>query len=143
MGERSKKVKRMAIKTETLKKCRKNKKRIKRPRIVFHEDLGEYERIMSITLPTEEAKIDESLLPKEANPNLFWIMRSPMKIVFYLDTQKCFAYDNQGIYICTLEKHDLRKLFWRIGVLLKALKEKKIPQKVEENSKNEQKTSQN
>ena len=98
---------------------------------------------MSITLPTEEAKIDESLLPKEANPNLFWIMRSPMKIVFYLDTQKCFAYDNQGIYICTLEKHDLRKLFWRIGVLLKALKEKKIPQKVEENSKNEQKTSQN
>ena len=141
MGEGNKKTKRIAVKTETLKKCRKNKKRIKRPRIIFSEDLGEYERIMSITLPSEEAKISESLLPKEVNPNLFWVMRTPMKIVFYIDTQKCFAYDNQGIYICTLEKHDLKKLFWRIGVLLKALKEKKIPQKVEENGENEQKTS--
>ena len=143
MRERNKKPKRMAVKTETLKKCRKTKKRIKRPRIIFHEDLGEYERVMSITLPSEEARIDESLLPKEANPNLFWIMRSPMKIVFYLDTQKCFAYDNQGIYICTLEKHDLKKLFWRIGVLLRSLKDKKMLSKTEKSGENEQERSQN
>jgi hypothetical protein len=122
MGKTNQKPKKYAVSTTEIRKTKRTKRRIKRPVVLFKEDLGSFERTMKISLPAEMIAVDESVIPKEANPNLFWIMQYPIKIIFYLDTEKGFFYDEHGIFLGKFEKHDLKRLFFKIGTLLKTLK---------------------
>ena len=87
-------------------------------------DLGNVEQQIALVFP-ETSKYINVEIPKEANPNLFKIYFANLKLAWYLDENKGFIYDEDGIYLATLEKHDLKKLFKKIGDLLKLVKNRK------------------
>ncbi len=92
---------------------------------MIKEDLGTFYKTEIISLP-QEAEHETNLIPKnKQNPNAFYIIYSPIIIVGYLDTGKCFIYDVFGKYLGALEKQDLKKLFTKIGAFLRLEKLRK------------------
>lgn len=89
---------------------------------MIHEDMGNYYKTEIISLPTE-IEHEINLIPKnKQNPNLIYIIKHPIKIIYYLDNEKCFIYDELGSYLGDLEKHDLKRLFSKIGHVLRLVK---------------------
>ena len=99
-----------------VRKYQKNKTRPKKTTVLIKEDLGRFE---SITKYVMDCSVTESIVPKERNPNLVYLMKTPLKIVYYLDTERCFVYDLSGNYSGEFENKDLKRLFYRIGALLR------------------------
>jgi len=97
----------------------KTRKHPKRAEAIINVDRGAFDERTILTLP-EEAELETNLIPKEKqNPNAFYLIYSPIIIVYYLDTGKCFVYSVFGKYLGTLEKQDLKKLFSKIGLILR------------------------
>lgn len=76
-----------------------------------------------------EAKYANVEIPKEKNEDLtvIWFGRN-IKICMYAhkkEFESGFVYDSDGIYLERIEKHDLKTLYNKIGVFLKAIKRAK------------------
>jgi len=105
--------------TTTLKKYRKDKTHPKRLEGFLAVDRGAFEERLNFSLP-EEAELETSLIPKEKqNPNAFYVIHHPIIIVYYLDSGKCFVYSEFGKFLGSLEKQDLKKVFSKIGRILR------------------------
>jgi hypothetical protein len=77
-----------------------------------------------LTFP-ENSKHKNVETPKEKNPNLFKIYLGNIKICWYFNGKKGFIYDKNGKYLGRFEKHDLKKLFLKIGQILRLEKNRK------------------
>jgi len=86
--------------------------------MILREDFGKYEKVTSLSFPSDVYE-KETVIPKSPNPNLISIIKSPIRIIYYLDSNKCFAYDNDKNYLGNFERHDLKRLFNAIGGVLK------------------------
>jgi len=109
--------------TTRIRKYRIDKRHPKRPYIIIGEDLGDGEYIEKLTLPIVERT--QTFIPKNPNPNLFWLWKHPIRIIWYLDTEKGFIFDSDKNFLESFEKHDLKKLYSRIGQLFRAEKKPK------------------
>lgn len=109
---------RRPTKTISVRKYRKDKYKPKKLLIQIKEDLGRFEQIETLKM-NEDNSINRTIIPKEKNPNLIYILKNPIKIGFYLDTLQCFAWSENGEYLGQLEKYHFKKLFSKIGELLK------------------------
>jgi len=112
--------------TATIKhrRYRADKRHPKKLKIVLTEDLGKIEQIQQFYF--EENKQVRSH-KKQKNPNLVYLLKSPIKIVHYVNSRKTYLYSNDGLYLGELEKHDLKRLFSIMGLVLRGkLKTEKI-----------------
>lgn len=92
---------------------------------MIQEDLGEYYKRELISLP-QEIDHEINLIPKEKqNPNAIYVIHHPIKIVYYMGTEKCFVYTELGMFLGTLEKYHLKRLFSKIGAILREIKNQK------------------
>jgi hypothetical protein len=112
-----------ATKTTKTRHYRITKRHPKRPEITIKEDLGDAELIEKITFP--DITRTQTAIPKEKNPNIFWLWKYPIRIIIYKDTEKGFIYDLDKNFSGTFEKHDLKKLYSRIGQFFRAEKKAK------------------
>jgi hypothetical protein len=103
---------------EKLRPYRIDKHRPKRPVVIFREDVGNFERVRTISFPKDIYE-KETVIPKNPNPSLFTIIKAPVRIIYYLDSNKCFIYDNDKNYLGNFERHDLKRLFSAIGGVLR------------------------
>jgi len=101
------------------------KRHPRRPRAVIKMDLGEIEQQIALIFP-ENAKYLNVSIPKEKNPNRIDFTLGDIRLVFYLDEEKGFVYDSDGIYLGKFSKIDLKKVWFQISRLLLALKKRKI-----------------
>jgi len=101
------------------------KRHPRRPRAVIKMDLGEIEQQIALIFP-ENAKYLNVSIPKEKNPNRIDFALGDIRLVFYLDEEKGFVYDSDGIYLGKFSKIDLKKVWFQISRLLLALKKRKI-----------------
>jgi hypothetical protein len=110
--------------TEKVKRYRIDKRRPKRLEVETHADYGGFLESTKVTFP-EETIITKTIIPKETNPDLFWLWKYPIRIVIYLDTEKGFVYDERKNYLGAFEIHDLKKLYSRIGLFFLSKKKQK------------------
>jgi len=101
------------------------KRHPKRPRAVLKMDLGTVEQQIALIFP-ENAKYLNVSIPKEKNPNRIDFTLGDIRLVFYLDEEKGFVYDSDGIYLGRFSKIDLKKVWYQISRLLLALKKRKF-----------------
>lgn len=101
------------------------KRHPRRPRAVLKMDLGTIEQQIALIFP-ENSKILNVPIPKERNPNRTDFTLGTVRLSFYLDEEKGFVFDSDGIYVGKFSKIDLKKAFFWIGRLLLALKKRKI-----------------
>jgi hypothetical protein len=113
-----------ATKITKTRRYRTTKKHPKRPVAMMKMDMGKVEQQIALVFP-ENSKYINVEIPKEKNPNLIKIFIGGIKLAWYLDEKKGFIYDENGIYLGALEKHDLKKAFWKIGQILKLEKIRK------------------
>lgn len=99
-----------------VRRYRKDKKNPKNTRITITEDVGRFEQ--KTTFISEFSR-DRTITPKEKNHNLVFILKSPLKIGYYLDSEKCFVWSENGEYLGSLEKYHLKRLFSKIGEVLR------------------------
>jgi len=78
------------------------------------------ERTQILTLPIEYDR-EELLIPKEKNPNIVYILKHPEKIVWYKDTHKGFFYTVEGLYIGQFDLSHLKRMYNRIGNVLRLI----------------------
>jgi hypothetical protein len=110
-------------------KQHRTRKHPKRAFATLEIDRGTFDERIILTLP-QEATLEKTLIPKETNSLLFWLWKYPVRIIYYLDTEKGFVYDSDKNYAGSFEKHDLKKLYSRIGHLFRCLKKDKRISKV-------------
>jgi hypothetical protein len=110
-----------ATKTVKTRPYRITKKHPKRPKVVMTMDLGRVEQQIALTFP-ENSKIIDVEIPKERNPNLITFRISNLKFAWYLEDKKGFIFDENGMWLGNLERHDLKIAFFKIGALLKKIK---------------------
>lgn len=85
---------------------------------MFTEDLGNFERVRTVSFPKDIYE-KETVIPKNPNPNIITIIKSPIRIIIYKDSGKCFVYDGDKNYLGNFERYDLRRLFNKIGGYLR------------------------
>jgi hypothetical protein len=107
--------------TEKVKRYRIDKRRPKRMEQTTKADYGSYEEMTKVVYP-EDATITKTVIPKKANPNLFWLWEYPIRLVYYTDTEKGFAYDSGKNYCGSFDKYHLKRLHSRIHLLLEEIK---------------------
>ena len=107
--------------TSTVKhrKYRADKRNPKKLKITITEDLGKIEQTQQFFFKEDKQVRSHS---KEKNPNLVYLLKSPIKIGYYRNSKKCFIWQTNGIFSGELEKHDLKKLFFEIGLVLRGKK---------------------
>jgi hypothetical protein len=88
----------------------------KRPRVIIKEDLGDAELIETISFPQVEHV--KTVIPKEKNPNLVWILRSPVHIGYYKDKGVAYIYDENNRFLGSLDLLDLWLIYQRISDIL-------------------------
>jgi hypothetical protein len=113
-----------ATKTTKTRRYRLTKKHPKRPKAVMIMDLGKVEQQIALTFP-ENSKFINVEIPKERNPDLISWRFGDIKFSYYYKDKKGFIYDENGIYLGGFEKHDLKRLFWKIGDVLRFVKNRK------------------
>jgi len=113
-----------ATKTTKTRRYRITKKHPKRPVALMKMDLGKVEQQIALTFP-ENSKYLNVEIPKERNPDLFKIYFGNIKICWYFDEKKGFVYDENGLWLGSFDKQDLKKLFFKIGTILKIEKFRK------------------
>jgi len=86
--------------------------------VVFHTDYGTVTEVTAIRFP-QEADVQSHFIKKEANPHLIYIIKEPITMIWYTDGEKGFIYDTDRIYLGNLKRSDLKRLFWRIGAILR------------------------
>ena len=101
------------------------KRHPKRPRAVLKMDLGTVEQQIALIFP-ENAKYLNVSIPKERNPNRIDISLGTVRLSFYLDEEKGFVFDSDGVYVGKFSKIDLKKAWFLISRLLLALKKRKF-----------------
>ena len=107
----------MTHKEIKVRKYRKDKRKPKKTRITITEDIHPYQQVTTFV---SEYKIEKSVIPKERNPNLFWIYKGEnLKIGIYLDSIRCFVWGKNGEFLGSLHKYDLKRLFSKIGEVLR------------------------
>ena len=97
-------------------KYRADKRNPKGIEVTIREDLGKVEQTQQYFFKgTHQGRTKK----KEKNPNLIYLLKSPIKIGYYTNTKKCFVWQQNGLYSGELEKHDLKRLFSAIGHILR------------------------
>ena len=125
---------RRATRTTKLRRCKSTKRRLYRPKIVIKEDLGDAELVETLTFP--ELERSQSVIPRERNPHLVYIMRHPIRMAFYVDRLQCYVYDEDNRYLGKLDLIDLHTLYTRIQDLIKKLAEASVKIDVKERADN-------
>jgi hypothetical protein len=113
-----------ATKTTKTRHYRITKKHPKRPKAIMVMDMGKVEQQIALTFPENSQYLNVEI-PKERNPNLITFRISNLKFAWYLEDKKGFIFDENGIWLGNLEKHDLKNAFFKIGNLLKLVKNRK------------------
>jgi hypothetical protein len=113
-----------ATKTTKTRRYRITKKHPKRPKAIMVMDMGKVEQQIALTFPENTRYINVEI-PKERNPDLITFRISNLKFAWYLEDNKGFIFDEHGIWLGNLEKHDLKNAFFKIGNLLKLVKNRK------------------
>jgi len=88
-------------------------------KITVQEDLGTLEQTQQYFFESATKRRARS---KKKNPNLIYILKSPIRIAYYTNSKKLFLYSQDGIYLGELEKHDQRKVFSELGLILRGKK---------------------
>jgi hypothetical protein len=117
-------MKKRATKTTKTRRYRITKKHPRRPKAIMVMDMGKVEQQIALTFP-ENARYINVEIPKEKNPDLFKIYFGNIRICWYFNEKKGFIFDENGIWLGSYEKHDLKKLFCKIGTILKIEKNRK------------------
>ena len=112
---------RRATRTARLRRYKLTKRRLYRPKVIIKEDLGDVELVETLTFP--ELERSQSVIPRERNPHLVYIMRHPIRMAFYADRLQCYMYDEDNRYLGKLDLIDLHALCARIQNLIKELAE--------------------
>jgi ABC-type bacteriocin/lantibiotic exporter with double-glycine peptidase domain len=89
--------------------------------------MGHYEQVHALRLNQGKLEEQQHMIKHNPNPNLISVFQKRIRIIYYNDTEKCFVYDENKIYLDSLEKHDLKRLFSAIGHVLSL---KKHPQRL-------------
>jgi hypothetical protein len=84
-------------------------------------DRGSTEELITLVFP-ETTRFNSVEIPKEKNPNLITLHFANLKFAYYFKDRKGFVFDCDGIYCGTFERCDLKRLFWRIGTILRTVK---------------------
>jgi hypothetical protein len=113
-----------ATKTTKTRHYRITKKHPKRPKAVMIMDLGKVEQQIALTFPENSQYLNVEI-PKTRNPDLFKIYFGNIKICWYFDEKKGFVFDENGLWLGSYDKQDLKKLFFKIGRLLRLEKSRK------------------
>jgi hypothetical protein len=113
-----------ASKITKTRKYRETKKHPRRPRAVMRMDFGRVEQQISLVFP-ENSKYLNVEIPKEPNPNLISWRFGDLKFAWYIKEKKGFVYDADGIFLGKFLRHDLKYLFFKIGSILRLLKNQK------------------
>jgi hypothetical protein len=77
------------------------------------EDMGKVKQVTRVSWP-EDAPSERTIIPSNPNPDMIKLLTHPFKIVYYRNSGKYFAYDEDGRYIASLERHDLLNLWANI-----------------------------
>jgi len=110
-----------ATKTTKTRRYRLLKRHPRRPKAVMIMDLGNVEQQIALTFPQNSKYINVEI-PKEKNPDLITFKISNLKFAWYLKDKKGFIFDENGIWLGNIEKHDLKNAFFKIGALLRLVK---------------------
>jgi hypothetical protein len=113
-----------ATKITKTRRYRTTKKHPRRTWVNLNFDLGNVEQQIGVSFP-KNSQIINAEIPKEKNPDLRTIYLGNVKFAWYSNDKKGFVYDEKGFYCGRYEKHDLKNLFWQIGDILKAEKNRK------------------
>lgn len=89
-----------------------------RAKTTIEIDKGEYTEKHIVTYPVH-SNIKGLTISHKRNPNILYLMKTPLKIVYYKNSKRTFVYTTEGEYCGELEKHDLKRLFSKIGQLLR------------------------
>jgi ABC-type bacteriocin/lantibiotic exporter with double-glycine peptidase domain len=90
--------------------------------VTISTDYGHYEQVHALKLSPQGLTEQQHIIKHNPNPNLIGIFKKRINIVYYTDTEKCFVYDENKIWVESLEKHDLKRLFSAIGHVLRLKK---------------------
>jgi hypothetical protein len=107
---------------------------MQRPRVIIKEDLGDAELVETISFPQVERV--KNIIHNERNPNLVYVMKSPIRIAFYKDNLRGFIYDGDNRFLGTIDLVDIWTLYRRAGEIL-ALPEVEAALRSESKSKGE------
>jgi len=95
-------------------KYRGDKHHPRRLKVSIIEDFKEIEQTQTFYM---ESNTRRTTKRKYKNGNLVYLMKTPLKIAYYLNSKRCFVYDLNGNFAAELEKKDLNSLYSRIGHL--------------------------
>jgi hypothetical protein len=113
-----------ATKITKTRRYRLTKKHPRRPKAIMVMDMGKVEQQIALVFP-ENSKYINVEIPKEKNPDLITFRISNLKFAWYLEDNRGFIFDENGLWLGNLEKHDLKNAFFKIGALLKLVKNRK------------------
>ncbi len=102
--------------TVTHRKYRKDKRHQKSIKITVQEDLGTIEQTQEFFF---KGSTQRTTTKKERNPELIYLMKAPIRIGYYKNSKKVFVWQMNGIFSGELEKHDLKQLFSKFGLILR------------------------
>jgi hypothetical protein len=105
----------------------------KRPRVIIKEDLGDAELVETISFPQVERV--KNVVHNERNPNLVYVMKSPIRMAFYKDSLRGFIYDADNRFLGAIDLADIWTLYRRAGEIL-ALPEVEAALRSETQSRN-------
>jgi hypothetical protein len=85
-------------------------------------DLKQYEKVQTIRFAPNMSIDQEHYISKNPNPDAISINLFALRILYYISTDMCYVYDNKRNYLGRLDSQDLKKVFNKIGAILRLRK---------------------